>query len=345
MRFRKFLFEMAQGSQGQGSDVFTEIPPAIWWNYKIDPFSMSDEENFEYIQNNIEKFSNVFKSDKNRVINHYRKGLSDSYIKQYMGSSRGFYKFLKQQDKLKPIKEIKWTGTGKTGKAKKRSRADIIIIYNDNTKLGISLKADKSIPSDERIPNPILNSGVLTFLKKVSKDWKKEKSLIRDDLYSKVFSNIVDKNIFNGPKNKLEPIIKKFKKEDKQKYEYFRKENQQIVKSHIIRVINDPNNLERLKKYIVDDYFGKSAKDVTTMTVFGANNKFFIVWTEEYVNLYINNVNEIKAVSKGNAGDIEVNLISDKIPGKKITLSMNTYEELWKVSALKLYCYDMKIKK
>ena len=103
--------------------------------------------------------------------------------------------------------------------------------------------------------------------------------------------------------------------------------------------------LKLLNDYIIDDYFGKSSKDVTTMTVFGADNRYFIVWTEEYVNLYINNVDEIKAVSKGNAGDIDVHLISDKIPGKKIVLSMNTYEELWKVAALKLYCFDMKIKK
>lgn len=353
MRFRKFLFEMAQKSQGQASGARTELPPVIWWNYNINPESMDKIEMYDYLRDNLHKFKDAFakNSDLINAQSAFKKKVKDDTKKNYIESSIGFYKFLKSQDSRKKIKKVQWVGTLTVKKT--TSRPDIKIIYADGETLGVSLKAGKSM--GKRLSSPILNSTINKMMDSILGNWSSLQKEIRDELFKNVYSKIdgITRNDLNDKKN-LKPYLKDFKENNSKEYEELWNIARQIIRKYTIKVFNDPVNLESIKNYILKKWFGTDASDVDTMTVYGAKNTWRISYTAEYVNLYIDNVNQIEAKPYQKSGSVNINLISDKIPGKKIILRMditsaketkNPYGKLEDIENIALRTKDMIIKK
>jgi len=324
MRFLSFLIE-AQGSGGQAAAIRTEIPPVIWWNYKIDPNSKNEIEMFDYIRDNILDFKDIFLNDLNKVKKAFNGNVSDNKKVELIQSSKGFYRFLLDQNKRKSIKKIKWVGDEKV--EGKRSRPDIKIIYNDGYVLGISLKAGGKM--SKTLPNPVLNSSIEQMLESIlgseSSSFKNE---IRDDLFKNVYSKIEgmkreDLDDLSKNKSKKEKFLKPFRQNNIKEYENLWNTTLQIVKKHIIKLFNNNNYIEKIKNYIIHDWFGMDTSDVETMTVYGSQGTWRISYTLEYLMIYIDSINRIKSKGTGNAGGIDIDLTSDIIPGNKITLKLD----------------------
>jgi hypothetical protein len=322
MRFLDFLLE-AQGSGGQAAAIRTEIPPVIWWNYKIDPNSKSEIEMFDYIRDNIESFKVIFSKDLNKVKKAFNGKISDDKKIELIKSCKGFYRFLLDQNKRKSINKIEWVGDTKSGE--KRSRPDIKIIHSDGFVLGVSLKSGGKMT--KKLPNPILNSTINSMLDSMLGGEKTSiQKEIRDDLFKNVYSKIEGikrEDLDNFSKQKKDKFLKPFKENNPVEYENLWEMARQIVRKHILKLFNNPSYIEKIKNYIIYDWFGVDNSDVETMTVYGSQSTWRISYTLEYLMLYIDSLKKIKAKPYKDSGSVNIDLISDVIPGNKITLRLD----------------------
>ena len=116
------------------------------------------------------------------AVDTIQKASESSKFSEKMLNAMGVYKYLVDENKSKPIKQVYWGYRAKPKGVPKNHPGDIFIEFNDGDMLGVSLKA-----GGKKTKEPKLNTYVNPIFTAFKDNGVKK---LRKELHSKVYSKI-----------------------------------------------------------------------------------------------------------------------------------------------------------
>ena len=160
----------------------TELFPAIAWEkgFKV---GTNIEKFYDFLlEQDPDKLKCVQKSDVAAAVDTIQKASESSKFSEKMLNAMGVYKYLVDENKSKPIKQVYWGYRAKPKGVPKNHPGDIFIEFNDGDMLGVSLKA-----GGKKTKEPKLNTYVNPIFTAFKDNGVKK---LRKELHSKVYSKI-----------------------------------------------------------------------------------------------------------------------------------------------------------
>ena len=130
------------------------------------------------------------------LVDTIQKASESSKFSEKMLNAMGVYKYLVDENKSKPIKQVYWGYRAKPKGVPKNHPGDIFIEFNDGDMLGVSLKA-----GGKKTKEPKLNTYVNPIFTAFKDNGVKK---LRKELHSKVYSKIegMPANAYDGSKKR-----------------------------------------------------------------------------------------------------------------------------------------------
>ena len=169
-----------------------------------------------------------------------------SKFKEKMMNAVAITKYLEDMDSKKKIKNVFWTYRAKPAGVPANSPADIVILFQDGTMLGVSLKA-----GGESTKEPLLN----TYVNKVYYHFEPTGTQIkrlREDLYHNTYSKIpgIESKRYDevgAERNKSLDALENFEKVDLETYEKYYDANLAIIRNKMVYTMT--KDIKLFKKY------------------------------------------------------------------------------------------------
>ena len=183
-----------------------------------------------------------------------------SKFKEKMMNAVAITKYLEEMDSKQKIKNVFWTYRAKPAGIPSNSPADIVILFQNNTMLGVSLKA-----GGESTKEPLLN----TYVNKVYFHFEPSGTQIkrlREDLYKNTYSKIpgIESPRYDeagAERNKTLDALENFEKVDLQTYEKYYDTNLAIIRNKMLYTMTKDINI--FKKYCRSEILKQSDVPVT----------------------------------------------------------------------------------
>jgi len=183
-----------------------------------------------------------------------------SKFKEKMMNAVAITKYLEDMDGNKKIKNVFWTYRAKPAGIPSNSPADIVILFQDMTMLGVSLKA-----GGESTKEPLLNTYVNQVYYHFEPTGTQIKRL-REDLYKNTYSKIpgIESPRYDEvgtERNKTLDALENFEKTDLRTYEKYYDANLAIIRNKMLYTMTKDINL--FKKYCRTQILKQSDVPVT----------------------------------------------------------------------------------
>ena len=183
-----------------------------------------------------------------------------SKFKEKMMNAVAITKYLEDMNSKKKIKNVFWTYRAKPAGVPANSPADIVILFQDMTMLGVSLKA-----GGESTKEPLLN----TYVNKIYYHFEPTGTQIkrlREDLYLNTYSKIpgIESKRYDevgAERNKTLDALENFEKVDLQTYEKYYDANLAIIRNKMVYTMT--KDIKLFKKYCNSQILKQSNVPVT----------------------------------------------------------------------------------
>ena len=188
----------------------------------------------------------VNKADQKAGIDFLEDMPKSSKFKEKMMNAVAITKYLEDMHSKKKIKNVFWTYRAKPAGVPANSPADIVILFQDMTMLGVSLKA-----GGESTKEPLLNTYVNQVYYNFEPSGTQIKRL-REDLYLNTYSKIpgIESKRYDeagAERNKSLDALENFEKMELQTYEKYYDANLAIIRNKMVYTMT--KDIKLFKKY------------------------------------------------------------------------------------------------
>jgi hypothetical protein len=202
----------------------------------------------------------VNKADQKAGIDFLEDMPKSSKFKEKMMNAVAITKYLEDMHSKKKIKNVFWTYRAKPAGVPANSPADIVILFQDMTMLGVSLKA-----GGESTKEPLLN----TYVNKIYYHFEPTGTQIkrlREDLYLNTYSKIpgIESKRYDevgAERNKSLDALENFENTDLQTYEKYYDANLAIIRNKMVYTMT--KDIKLFKKYCRSEILKQSDVPVT----------------------------------------------------------------------------------
>jgi len=266
----------------------TELFPLIAWekNYRM---GTSIEKFYDFLlEQEPTTLKCVLGKDSKAAVDTIQKASESSKFSEKMLNAMGVYKYLVDENKGKPIKNVYWGYRAKPTGVPKGHPGDIFLEFNDGM-LGVSLKA-----GGKKTKEPKLN----TYVNPIFTAFNKERNVIalRRKLHTEVYSKIEGMppsgSYDKSKKRDTSKLLIKLNKEDKARYEKLYDQHLEICRQSVIDLFNEnkENTLEYIRSAILRD-----APSVPTKVIKAVEDNFEEVTETDELGVFLPLVKFVKA--------------------------------------------------
>jgi vacuolar-type H+-ATPase subunit E/Vma4 len=266
----------------------TELFPLIAWekNYRM---GTSIDKFYDFLlEQEPTTLKCVLGKDSKAAVDTIQKASESSKFSEKMLNAMGVYKYLVDENKGKPIKNVYWGYRAKPTGVPKGHPGDIFLEFSDGM-LGVSLKA-----GGKKTKEPKLN----TYVNPIFTAFKKERNVIalRRKLHTEVYSKIEGMppsgSYDKSKKRDTSKLLIKLNKEDKARYEKLYDQHLEICRQSVIDLFNQnkENTLEYIRSAILRD-----APSVPTKVIKAVEDNFEEVTETDELGVFLPLVKFVKA--------------------------------------------------
>ena len=266
----------------------TELFPLIAWekNYRM---GTSIDKFYDFLlEQEPTTLKCVLGKDSKAAVDTIQKASESSKFSEKMLNAMGVYKYLVDENKGKPIKNVYWGYRAKPTGVPKGHPGDIFLEFNDGM-LGVSLKA-----GGKKTKEPKLN----TYVNPIFTAFNKERNVIalRRKLHTEVYSKIEGMppsgSYDKSKKRDTSKLLIKLNKEDKARYEKLYDQHLEICRQSVIDLFNQnkENTLEYIRSAILRD-----APSVPTKVIKAVEDNFEEVTETDELGVFLPLVKFVKA--------------------------------------------------
>ena len=266
----------------------TELFPLIAWekNYRM---GTSIEKFYDFLlEQEPTTLKCVLGKDSKAAVDTIQKASESSKFSEKMLNAMGVYKYLVDENKGKPIKNVYWGYRAKPRGVPKSHPGDIFLEFSDGM-LGVSLKA-----GGKKTKEPKLN----TYVNPIFTAFNKERNVIalRRKLHTEVYSKIEGMppsgSYDKSKKRDTSKLLIKLNKEDKARYEKLYDQHLEICRQSVIDLFNEnkENTLEYIRSAILRD-----APSVPTKVIKAVEDNFEEVTETDELGVFLPLVKFVKA--------------------------------------------------
>jgi len=266
----------------------TELFPLIAWekNYRM---GTSIDKFYDFLlEQEPTTLKCVLGKDSKAAVDTIQKASESSKFSEKMLNAMGVYKYLVDENKGKPIKNVYWGYRAKPTGVPKGHPGDIFLEFNDGM-LGVSLKA-----GGKKTKEPKLN----TYVNPIFTAFNKERNVIalRRKLHTEVYSKIEGMppsgSYDKSKKRDTSKLLIKLNKEDKARYEKLYDQHLEICRQSVIDLFNEnkENTLEYIRSAILRD-----APSVPTKVIKAVEDNFEEVTETDELGVFLPLVKFVKA--------------------------------------------------
>ena len=269
----------------------TELFPAIAWETGYKMTTSVDDFYDHLLEQDPAKLKCVAASDVKSATETIQKASESSKFTEKMQNAMGVYKYLVEENKSKPIKQVYW-GYRPSSKPKgvpDNHPGDIFIKFNDNKMLGVSLKA-----GGKKTKEPKLN----TFVNPIFTAFKQPRrtSVLRRKLHQQVYSKIKGMPPSGSYDKTKKAVTKKLLVDLNAKnntlYEKLYNEHLEICRKAIIDLFNQ--NKVKTLNYIKTEIL-RDAPDVPTKVVKATGESFEEITSNDELGVFLPMVKFVRA--------------------------------------------------
>jgi len=266
----------------------TELFPLIAWekNYRM---GTSIDKFYDFLlEQEPTTLKCVLGKDSKAAVDTIQKASESSKFSEKMLNAMGVYKYLVDENKGKPIKNVYWGYRAKPTGVPKGHPGDIFLEFSDGM-LGVSLKA-----GGKKTKEPKLN----TYVNPIFTAFNKERNVIalRRKLHTEVYSQIEGMppsgSYDKSKKRDTSKLLIKLNKEDKARYEKLYDQHLEICRQSVIDLFNEnkENTLEYIRSAILRD-----APSVPTKVIKAVEDNFEEVTETDELGVFLPLVKFVKA--------------------------------------------------
>lgn len=267
----------------------TELFPAIAWETGYRMTTNIDDFYTHLLEQDPSKLTCVMQSDVAAAVDTIQKASESSKFSEKMLNAMGVYKYLKDENKSKMIKQVYWGYRAKPTGVPKNHPGDIFIEFTDGEMLGVSLKA-----GGKKTKEPKLN----TYVNPVFTAFKQTRkvSVLRRELHTKVFKQIEgmpSSGQYDKSKKRVtSALLVKLNKDDNAKYEKLYDEHLEICRKSIIDLFNA--NKDTTLDYIRSEVL-RDAPEVPTKVIKAVKDTFEEITSDDELGVFLPMVKFVKA--------------------------------------------------
>ena len=266
----------------------TELFPLIAWekNFRM---GTSIEKFYDFLlEQEPTTLKCVLGKDSKAAVDTIQKASESSKFSEKMLNAMGVYKYLVDENKGKPIKNVYWGYRAKPTGVPKGHPGDIFLEFSDGM-LGVSLKA-----GGKKTKEPKLN----TYVNPIFTAFNKERNVIalRRKLHTEVYSKIEGMppsgSYDKSKKRDTSKLLIKLNKEDKAKYEKLYDQHLEICRQSVIDLFNEnkENTLDYIRSAIL-----RNAPSVPTKVIKAVEDNFEEVTETDELGVFLPLVKFVKA--------------------------------------------------
>ena len=290
----------------------TELFPAIAFEKKYNAKDVQDFHKF-LLGQEPKKLKCVHEKDIIAAQETINKADTSSKFEIKMNNAIAILQYIKDQNKDKPIKEVRWgyRSSSKPPGVPGNHPGDIFLIYKDNKILGVSLKA-----GGKKTAEPQLNTYVATIFKSFQDEgtYNKLMSAAFKSVYSKIKGLTADYN----KNRKTEDVLRAFERKNNRKYEQLYDEYLELNRKAIVNRFN--KDRKKTLNYIQQEVL-RDAPKVPTMVIKAEGRNYSEVTDKDALGVFLPQVQFIKAYSSKSS---KQNWFIDLKSGKdKLTMKMS----------------------
>jgi len=267
----------------------TELFPLIAWekNYRM---GTSIDKFYDFLlEQEPTTLKCVLGKDSKAAVDTIQKASESSKFSEKMLNAMGVYKYLVDENKGKPIKNVYWGYRAKPRGVPKSHPGDIFLEFSDGEMLGVSLKA-----GGKKTKEPKLN----TYVNPIFTTFKKQRNVIalRRKLHTEVYSQIEGMppsgSYDKSKKRDTSKLLIKLNKEDKAKYEKLYDQHLEICRQSVIDLFNEnkENTLDYIRSAIL-----RNAPSVPTKVIKAVGDNFEEVTETDELGVFLPFVKFVKA--------------------------------------------------
>ena len=266
----------------------TELFPLIAWEKNFNPRTNIGKFYDFLLEQEPKKLKCVLSKDVKAAVDTIQKASESSKFSEKMLNAMGVYKYLVDENKGKPIKNVYWGYRAKPTGVPKGHPGDIFLEFSDGM-LGVSLKA-----GGKKTKEPKLN----TYVNPIFTAFNKERNVIalRRKLHTEVYSKIEGMppsgSYDKSKKRDTSKLLIKLNKEDKARYEKLYDQHLEICRQSVIDLFNEnkENTLEYIRSAILRD-----APSVPTKVIKAVEDNFEEVTETDELGVFLPLVKFVKA--------------------------------------------------
>ena len=214
----------------------TELFPLIAWEKNFNPGTNVEKFYDFLLEQEPTKLKCVNSKDSKAAVDTIQKASESSKFSEKMLNAMGVYKYLVDENRSKPIKNVYWGYRAKPTGVPKSHPGDIFLEFSDGEMLGVSLKA-----GGKKTKEPKLN----TYVNPIFTTFKKQRNVIalRRKLHTEVYSQIEGMppsgSYDKSKKRDTSKLLIKLDREDKAKYEKLYDKHLEICRQSVIDLFNE----------------------------------------------------------------------------------------------------------
>ena len=267
----------------------TELFPLIAWEKNFNPRTNIGKFYDFLLEQEPKKLKCVLSKDVKAAVDTIQKASESSKFSEKMLNAMGVYKYLVDESKSKPIKNVYWGYRAKPRGVPKSHPGDIFLEFSDGEMLGVSLKA-----GGKKTKEPKLN----TYVNPIFTTFKKQRNVIalRRKLHTEVYSQIEGMppsgSYDKSKKRDTSKLLIKLDREDKAKYEKLYDQHLEICRQSVIDLFNEnkENTLDYIRSAIL-----RNAPSVPTKVIKAVGDNFEEVTETDELGVFLPFVKFVKA--------------------------------------------------
>lgn len=267
----------------------TELFPAIAWETGYTMTTSVQDFYDHLLQQDPNNLTCVQPSDVQAAIDTIQKASESSKFTEKMLNAMGVYKYLKEENENKSIKQVYWGYRAKPTGVPKNHPGDIFVEFADGAMLGVSLKA-----GGKKTKEPKLN----TYVNPIFTSFKKQRnvSVLRRQLHTDVYSKIQGmppSGAYDKSKKRVTSgLLVKLNRDDSAKYEELYDKHLELCRKAVIDLFND--NKDKTLDYIRSEIL-RDAPDVPTKVIKAVKDDFEEVTSNDELGVFLPMVKFVKA--------------------------------------------------
>lgn len=284
-----FVFKPASGGMSETTlnSTITELAPALAFTHKYKPKTVEDF--YEFLKNVDHKKSSVYVIP--RDIESGKKFVGEfpqsSKFKEKMENAMGVLKYLEQENKKNPIKNVYWGYREKPKGVDSKHKGDLFIEYKSGGMVGVSLKA-----GDETSKEPKLNTYVNPILENLE---LKKVNELRLALWNKTYKRFSNDRFHYDKGQEKKKVIDKLaslEKADVKEYDKLYDDNLDIIREYLTEVFE--KNIKKTVGYLNTAIAGKD-ESVPLIVIKAFSTNYKILTDEDDVAVFLPKVKKIKS--------------------------------------------------